>query len=194
MNPPYLVAATDVVYTINWNDGTDPTTITADDLAAAGDQVTHVFPGMTSGNTVTISVDVNVGSISGSDTTYTTYTGVGGLSVTVDSTTATTTAVTLTNDAANLGDTAELQAAVTADVTELRHYDGRRRVLRASGHWRDSGFDRLGGRNLGVSRRFCAENPVVGKRKQQLHRRLQRRRLLPAQHVGRADGADRRRG
>ena len=41
MNPPYLVAATDVVYTINWNDGTDPTTITADDLAAAGYQVTH---------------------------------------------------------------------------------------------------------------------------------------------------------
>ena len=119
MNPPYLVSATDVSYTINWGDGTDSTTITADDLAAAGDQVTHVFPGMTSGNTVDISVDVNVGSISGSDTTYTTYTGVGSLSVTVDSITATTTAVTLTNDAANLGDTAALQAIVTADVTEL---------------------------------------------------------------------------
>ena len=114
-----LGSGTDVSYTINWGDGTDSTTITADDLAAAGDQVTHVFPGMTSGNTVDISVDVNVGSISGSDTTYTTYTGVGGLSVTVDSTTATTTAVTLTNDAANLGDTAALQVIVTADVTEL---------------------------------------------------------------------------
>ena len=114
-----LGSGTDVSYTINWNDGTDPTTITADDLAAAGDQVTHDFPGMTSGNTVTISVDVNVGSISGADTTFTTYTGVGSLTVTVDSITATTTVVSLTNGAANLGDTAQLQAAVTADVTEL---------------------------------------------------------------------------
>ena len=34
-----LGSGTDVSYTINWNDGTPATTITADDLAAAGDQV-----------------------------------------------------------------------------------------------------------------------------------------------------------
>ena len=35
--PINLGSGTDVSYTINWNDGTPATTITADDLAAAGD-------------------------------------------------------------------------------------------------------------------------------------------------------------
>ena len=94
-------------YTINWNDGTPATTITADDLAAAGDQVTHTFTTTSTGITVDLTVD------------STPYYEVGSLAVNVDTNTATNTSLSITNSPANFGDTASLQATVAADLAGI---------------------------------------------------------------------------
>ena len=52
-----LGSGTDVSYTVNWGDGTTDTTIDADDLAAADDQVSHVFTSTTTGISASLTVD-----------------------------------------------------------------------------------------------------------------------------------------
>ena len=105
-----LGSGTDVSYTINWNDGTPATTITADDLAAAGDQVTHVFNNTTSG----ITVNLNVAGDPNSP-----YTGVSSLAVNVDTNTATTIHLTVNNPSPDFGDAVTLTATVAGDLAGL---------------------------------------------------------------------------
>ncbi len=100
-----LGSGTDVSYTINWNDGTDPTTIDADDLAAAGDQVTHVFNAATSG----ITVDLVVGA--------STYSSVGSLPVYVDTSHSTTVGLELDDSSPGFGSTVTLTATVSPAVS-----------------------------------------------------------------------------
>ena len=108
--PINLGSGTDVSYTINWNDGTPATTITADDLAAAGDQVTHVFNNTTSG----ITVHLNVAGDPNSP-----YTGVSSLAVNVDTNTATTIRSTVDNPSPDFGDAVTLTATVAGDLAGL---------------------------------------------------------------------------
>ncbi len=105
--PINLGSGTDVSYTVNWGDNTPATTITADDLAAAGDQVTHTFTTTSTGITVDLTVD------------STPYYEVGSLAVNVDTNTATNTSLSITNSPANFGDTASLQATVAADLAGI---------------------------------------------------------------------------
>ena len=103
-----LGSGSNVVYTINWGDGqggtADTTTITAANLAAAGDQVTHTFTAATTGITVDVAVNGQ------------TPVEVGSLAVTVDFTDATTTSLTETPSSTTLGGTITLKATVAADV------------------------------------------------------------------------------
>ncbi len=94
-----------MTYTVNWGDGTSDPPITADDLAAEGDQVTHVFA---SAPTSPITVDLSLDSA--------TYSSVGTQSVTVDTSVATMTTLSITNSPANFGDKADLQAVVAPQV------------------------------------------------------------------------------
>jgi hypothetical protein len=103
-----LGSGTDVSYTINWNDGSNATVINADDLAAAGDQVTHVFNASTwSPISVDLTVDGN------------TYYSVGSLAVTVSTDPVTTTSLSLDSPSPNFGDRVTLTAAVTSNMYSI---------------------------------------------------------------------------
>ncbi len=93
-----------LAYTVNWGDGTSDPPVTADDLAAEGDQVTHVFA---SAPASPITVDLSLTGDSNSP-----YTSVGTQSVSVDTSVATTTTLSITNSPASFGDKADLQAVV----------------------------------------------------------------------------------
>ena len=99
-----LGSGTDVSYTVNWGDGTDPTTITADDLAAAGNQVTHTFATSSTGITVDLTVD------------GTPYTDIGSLALNVTLTDATATSLSVSNSSLGFGNTVTLAATVAADT------------------------------------------------------------------------------
>ncbi len=99
-----LGSGTDVSYTVNWGDGTDPTTITADDLAAAGDDVTHTFTTSSTGITVDLTVD------------GTPYTDIGSLALNVTLTDATATSLSVSNSSLGFGNTVTLTATVAADT------------------------------------------------------------------------------
>ena len=169
--PINLGSGTDVSYTINWNDGTPATTITADDLAAAGDQVTHIFTTTSTGITVDLTVD------------STPYYEVGSLAVNVDTNTATNTSLSITNSPANFGDTVSLQATVAADLAGIGAPTGTVEFYDqiGSGPVIDLGpgdFDS----STGIA---TLTTPPLAGGDHILHRRLQRRRLLPVEHVGR---------
>jgi hypothetical protein len=100
-----LGSGANVTYTINWNDNTAATVINADDLAAQGDEVTHVFDSVPSGP---VTVDLSVAGDPSSP-----HLSVGSLPVTVDVNATTTTSLTLENSPGNFGDTATLQVQVS---------------------------------------------------------------------------------
>ena len=108
-----------ISYDINWGDESRDTTITADNLAAQGDQVTHVFTSASSEITVNLDVDGNI------------YSNVGVQPLSVDTTDATTTSLEVSSTSPSVGDSITLAAIVAAAVSEtgvpsgtVEFYDG----------------------------------------------------------------------
>ncbi len=98
-----LGSGSNVVYDINWGDGSPNTSITAGELAAQDDQVTHTY---TAAATATIAVDLVVYGVD--------YGTVGGQSVTVDMTDATTTMLSVGPSSPSFGQIVTLTATVAA--------------------------------------------------------------------------------
>ena len=108
-----------ISYDIYWGDGSPDTTITADNLAAQGDQVTHVFTSASGEITVNLDVDGNI------------YSNVGVQPLSVDTTDATTTSLEVSSTSPSVGDSITLAAIVAAAVSEtgvpsgtVEFYDG----------------------------------------------------------------------
>ncbi len=106
----------DVSYNIYWGDG-GQTTVTADDLAAANDRMTHVFTAASYGISVTLAVDGNL------------YYYVGTKSLTFDASNASTTTLSLGNVSPDFLYGETLVATVAAAVSgtpggTVEFYDG----------------------------------------------------------------------
>ena len=100
-----LGSGSDVSYVVHWGDGSPSTTVTADDLAAEYDQVTHVF---TADSLDGITVDVTVAGA--------THLNAGSLAVSVDLTYAATTALAVSDSSPSFGSTVTLTATVAAAI------------------------------------------------------------------------------